>query len=130
MAMDAVARRTRGDLEAMQRECAATLGPQREDHLGVAAMLLEAVSGSESQTPVAGDAGRLLRWDGGRAPGARREHAETGRGGARQARDAMKAAPWPALLTDLDALRDRYIAALKSTEGRDQGPVDAVRVCA
>jgi hypothetical protein len=33
----------------------------------------------------------------------------------------MKPAPWPALLSDLDALRDRYIAALESAKGRDQG---------
>jgi hypothetical protein len=33
----------------------------------------------------------------------------------------MKPAPWPALLSDLGALRDRYIAAVKGTEGRDRG---------
>jgi predicted short-subunit dehydrogenase-like oxidoreductase (DUF2520 family) len=33
----------------------------------------------------------------------------------------VKSAPWPALLSDLDALRDRYIAALTGPAERGQG---------
>ena len=47
-----VASRTRTELAALQRECGETRGPDREDHLSVAALLLEVASGSDPRAAV------------------------------------------------------------------------------
>jgi hypothetical protein len=49
-----VAARTRTDLAALQRECDETTGPDREDYLGVAALLLDVVSGSDPRAAIGG----------------------------------------------------------------------------